>query len=410
MAAKKLKLALLSVHSCPVGNLGGKDTGGMNVYVRELAYQLGRQGHTADVYTRVHDPIDPQIVEIGDNARLIHLKAGEVEDIEKLLVYAYLPEFVFNLEDFRKNNGLEYDMVFSHYWLSGWVGRFPQRWWNVPQMIMFHTLGAVKNSLGIGEDEPELRIETERCLTNDCNRIIAATEREKEQLCDYYGARPSKIGVVPCGVNLDLFKPTGRYNARQQLGLNREKIVLYVGRIERLKGIDSLLKAMTYLKDVQNLKLLIIGGDARNQDEVERLKRICREIKIEESVTFLEMVKQEKLPYYYSAADVCVIPSYSESFGLVALESLACGTPVVSNRVGDMENIIREGETGYVIADNAPDKIAEKISLILSRPDGGKMSVNTMLESVVDYDWSNIARMIADECSEVLANELAKVG
>ena len=167
MVNGKLKLALLSVHSCPVGNLGGKDTGGMNVYVRELAYQLGQQGHLVDVYTRVHDPNDPQIVEIGQNARLIHLKAGVVDDMNKLLVYAYLPDFVCNLEDFRRNNDLEYDLVFSHYWLSGWVGQFLQRWWNVPQMIMFHTLGAVKNALDIGEDEPELRIETERCLAND---------------------------------------------------------------------------------------------------------------------------------------------------------------------------------------------------------------------------------------------------
>ena len=410
MISQKLKLALLSVHSCPVGNLGGKDTGGMNVYVRELASQLGKQGHLVDVYTRVHDPNDPQIVEIGENARLIHLKAGAVEDIEKLVVYTYLPDFVCNLEDFRKNNGLQYDLVFSHYWLSGWVGQFLQRWWHVPQMIMFHTLGAVKNALGIDEDEPELRIETERCLVNDCHRIIASTEREREQLCAHYGASADRIGVIPCGVNLDLFRPIGRDNARRYLGLNSDKVILFVGRIESLKGIDSLLRAMTYLKDVPNLKLIIIGGDARSRDEVERLKKTCQELQIEDSVTFLELVKQEKLPYYYSAADVCVIPSYYESFGMVALESLACGTPVVTTRVGDMENIIRQGETGYVIEDNAPDRIAEKISRLLSRPDGSGELINSMVASVGRYSWSNIAEMIAEECNEVLSNYLTQVG
>jgi len=410
VADQKLKLALLSVHSCPVGNLGGKDTGGMNVYVRELASQLGKQGHLVDVYTRVHDPKDPQIVEIGENARLIHLKAGAVEDIEKLVVYTYLPDFVCNLEDFRKNNSLQYDLVFSHYWLSGWVGQFLQRWWNVPQMIMFHTLGAVKNALGIDEDEPELRIETERCLVNDCHRIIASTEREREQLCAHYGASAGRIRVIPCGVNLDLFRPIGRDNARQQRGLDSDKGILFVGRSEPLKWIDSLIRAMAYLKDTPNLKLIIIGGDARSRDEVERLKKTCRDLNIAASVSFLELVKQEKLPYYYSAADVCVIPSYYESFGLVALESLACGTPVVTTKVGDMENIIRQGETGYVIEDNAPDRIAEKISRLLSRPDGSGELINSMVASVGRYSWSRIAERIAKECNEVLSNYLTQVG
>ena len=410
MTNPKLRLALLSVHSCPVGNLGGKDTGGMNVYVRELAYQLGKQGHLVDVYTRVHDPNDPQIVKIGENARLIHLKAGAVEDIEKLVVYTYLPDFVCNLEDFRKSNGLQYDLVFSHYWLSGWVGQFLQRWWNVPQMIMFHTLGAVKNALGIGEDEPELRIETERCLINDCHRIIASTDREREQLRTHYGASADSIGVVPCGVKPDLFRPMGRDNARRYLGLNSDKVILFVGRIEPLKGIDSLIRAMAYLKDTPNLKLIVIGGDARSRDQLGRLKRMCRELQIEDSVTFQELVKQEKLPYYYSAADVCVIPSYYESFGMVALESLACGTPVITTRVGDMENIIRQGETGYVIDDNTPDRIAENISRLLSQPDGGEESVRSMVASVARFSWASIAERVAKECDEVLSNHLAQVG
>jgi len=207
---RKLRMALISAHSCPVGNLGGKDTGGMNVYVRELAHELGKQGHLVDVYTRVHDPKDPQIIDIGPNARLIHLKAGELEDSHKLVVYAYLPDFACNLEDFRKDNDLRYDLIYSHYWLSGWAGRLLQRWWKVPHFTMFHTLGAVKNALGIGEDEPELRTEVEKCLTRDCHRIIASTEREKEQLISCYGATPSRIGVVPCGVNLDLFQPMAR--------------------------------------------------------------------------------------------------------------------------------------------------------------------------------------------------------
>ena len=242
MPASQLRIAIISAHSCPVGTLGAKDTGGMSVYIVELARELGKQGHLVDAYTRVHDPNDPQIVDIGQNARLIHLRAGEVEQIHKLAVYSYLPDFACNLEDFRKNNGLQYDLVFSHYWLSAWVGEYLQLWWYVPHIAMFHTLGAVKNAIGIGEDEPELRIETERDLARSCHHIIAPTEKEKEELILHYGSSPERISVVPCGVNLELFQPVDKEVAKQELGFGGERIVLFVGRIEPLKGIEQLIR------------------------------------------------------------------------------------------------------------------------------------------------------------------------
>jgi len=180
MIASQLRIAMLSVHSCPVGQLGARDTGGMSVCIRELARELGRRGHLVDIYTRIHDPKDPQIIELGEKARLIHLRAGKDEVLRKLAVYSYLSEFVHNLEDFRKYNGLQYDLVFSHYWLSGRVGEYLQRWWNVPHITMFHTLGAIKNAIGIGREEPKLRIEVERDLTRNCHRIIATTGKEKK--------------------------------------------------------------------------------------------------------------------------------------------------------------------------------------------------------------------------------------
>ena len=155
MPVSQLRTAMLSAHSCPIGSLGSRDTGGMSVYIRELALELGKQGHLVDVYTRVHDPRDNQIYELGQNFRLIHLRAGEDEEIHKLAVYFYLPDFVCNLENFRKQDGLQYDLVFSHYWLSAWVGEYLQQWWHVPHITMFHTLGAIKNTFGIGEVEPE---------------------------------------------------------------------------------------------------------------------------------------------------------------------------------------------------------------------------------------------------------------
>jgi len=409
MPVDQLRIAMLSVHSCPVGNLGAKDTGGMSIYVRELARELGRQGHLVDIYTRVHDPRDPQIINLGQNARLIHLTAGGDEEINKLAIYPYLPEFTCNLENFKKHNGLHYDLVFSHYWLSGRVGKYLQQLWNVPHIMMFHTLGAVKNAIGIGECEPELRIETERDLTRDCHRIIAPTNREKENLILHYGALPERIGVVPCGVNLEQFKPMGKEIAKRQVGFVDNKIILFVGRIEPLKGIDQLLKAMPYLQNGQGPKLVIIGGDENSQYEMERLQRVSSDLHIQDSVTFLGLIKHEQLPYFYSAADACVVPSYYESFGLVALESLACGTPVVATNVGDLKSVIHQGETGYVVMDNAPRHLADKIALLLSRPSSDTKSALSIRASVSRFSWSNIAEAVTNECRLVLANYLAPV-
>ena len=406
---QKLKIAMLSVHSCPIGQLGGKDTGGMNVYIRELAYELGRRGHTIDIYTRAHDPKDDQVVKLSQNVRLIHLKAGEVEDMPKLVHYSYLSDFACSLENFRKQNNLHYDLIHSHYWLSGQVGKWLEGWWNVPCIIMFHTLGMVKNLLEIGEVETELRIETEKELVRNYQRIIAATEKEKKDLIHYYQASPETISVIPCGVNLELFQHIDKKIARQELGLADGNIILFVGRIERLKGIDELLRAMPYLKKRSGLRLLIIGGDGYSQVEVEKLKILSRNLCIQDSISFLGSVPQRELPLFYSAADVCVSPSYYESFGLVALESLACGTPVVATSVGGATSFIRQSETGYVIDDNAPSHLAEKMDLLLSTPKTDAEYASSIRASVEQFNWSNIAEAIIREYRMSLTGYLTQV-
>jgi len=409
MPVNQLRIAMVSAHSCPVGKLGAKDTGGMSVYIRELAHELGKQGHLVDIYTRTHDSEDRQTYSLGHNARLIHLRAGEDAEIGKLAVYPHLPEFTRNLESFRKHNGLHYDLIFSHYWLSGLAGEYLQQWWHVPHITMFHTLGAVKNTIGIGEDEPELRLEMERDLAQDCHHIIASTENEKEELIQHYAASSERIGVVPCGVNLEQFKPLNKEKARQHLGLDNNKIILFVGRIDPLKGIDRLVKAMSYLRNVTGLRLVAIGGGEDSQREIEQLQKLACELNIQDSVTFLGLIKHDQLPYFYSAADVCVIPSYYESFGLVALESLACGTPVVATDVGNLKSIIRQGETGYVVTDNTPHYLASKISLLLSKSGTDIESARSIRASVSRFSWSNIAEAIIRECRLVLANYLAPV-
>jgi D-inositol-3-phosphate glycosyltransferase len=405
MARKdSLRIAMLSVHSCPVGNLGARDTGGMSVYIRELARELGRRGHIVDVYTRVHDPHDPQIIELGENARLIHLMAGGIGQIDKVDIYPHLPGFAAKVEAFRRESGQEYDIIFSHYWLSGRVGECLCRQWKVPHATMFHTLGAVKNALASRENEPQLRIDTERLLVKGCQRIVAPTEREKANLSLYYGDSGQKTAVIPCGINLERFRPADRAAARRELGLRDEKMALFVGRFDPLKGIDRLLQAMPLLK-YRGARLLLVGGDEDSRQERERFLRLAEELGVGDSIDFRGLVRHEQLPLYYNAADVCIIPSHYESFGLVALESLACGTPVVSTDVGNVRDIIIQDSTGAVVA-GSPESLAEKIDMFLLHPNP---NAGLLRSSVSRFGWGNIARQIEREFCNTLATSLAEV-
>jgi D-inositol-3-phosphate glycosyltransferase len=373
----------------------------MNVYVRELARALGQLGHRVDIYTRAHDVRDDQIYYPYPNVRLIHINAGGAKDMGKLVQYCHLPDFISNLEDFTTSRHLGYDLIHSHYWLSGQVGQWLSQSWQVPNLIMFHTLGLVKNILAIGDKESELRLQTEQRLVSNCHHIITATTREKGDLVTHFQALPEKIKVIPCGINLELFQPMTESYARRQLRLNDDRVILFVGRIEPLKGIDRLLAATSHLKDSKP-KLLIVGGDDSSQPEVARLTALAQKLGISESVSFPGSMPQSKLPLYYNAADICVIPSFYETFSLVILESLACGTPVVSTDVGFASTIIRQGQNGYVVAAGQERQLAMMIERSLSLK---KKSNGSIRESVTWFDWTNIARAVLAEYYSVLARK-----
>ena len=399
---ERLNIAMISIHSCPLGVLGGRDTGGMNVYVRELARELAKRGHMIDIYTMAHQPQHGPPINLGQNVRIIHLETGVNEDMPKLAIYDYIQRFVCGAEDFRKYNQMEYDLIHSHYWLSGLVGKQLQAWWHVLHLAMFHTLGAVKNSIGIGEDEPELRIESEREVVGGCDCIIASTAREREELIKYYGASPDKITIIPCGVNLDLFKPIDKGIARKELGLDHQKVILFVGRIEPLKGLEQLLGALNYIEGEEPPVLMIVGGDEHSQGQVQVLQRMAKDLHIEDRVAFVGSVAQEKLPLFYSAADICAIPSYYESFGMVALESLACGTPIVATNVGGMRSIIRHGEIGRIAKDNSPHNLASEISGLLSQREDKDQCVKTRRDRMTEFGWATIADRILHEYNRLL--------
>ena len=366
----RLRVAVLSVHTCPLALLGGKETGGMNVYVRELARELGRMGVAADVFTRSQNPAIPRVVALAPGARVVHLPAGPAAPLPRAQVRGHLDEFVEGVEAWRSARGVDYDLVHAHYWLSGVAGLALRARWGVPLVQMFHTLGRLKNRVADGpaELEPGVRLREEERLVAEADRLVAANVVERAQLVRHYDADPARIAVVPCGVDTALFTPGDAEAARAALGLGDAPAVLYVGRLAPIKGLATLLDALAVLRaGGRRVRLLVVGGDAdepANGHEADLRARVAH-LGLGDAVRFVGPQAQERLRDYYVAADATVLPSYYESFGMVALEAMACGSPVIATRVGGLPTTVRDGVTGLLVADRDPAALAHTIERML---------------------------------------------
>ncbi len=402
-ASRKPRIAVISAHTSPLAALGGRETGGMNVYVRELSRELGARGYAIDVFTRWASEASPETQPIGPNVRVVHIDAGPRSPIEKDAIAGHLDEFEANVRAFAEDEGLEYQMVHSHYWMSGVVASRLAEHWSVPHVAMFHTLGEVKNRARSSEHESAFRIASERATAANADRIVVASKHEQHLLTSLYGADPERMRVVPCGVDLELFSPTDKRAARKRLGLrDAERVILFVGRIEPLKGIDILIAAAAQLHDDENFVVLIVGGDARADAQIEELRRQAARLGIDHHISFVGAVEHTELPLYYNAADVCVVPSYYESFGLVAVESMACGTPVVASRVGGLTTTVSDGETGYLIPWRCPEPFAERLELLLDNDELRASFGRAGREAVERYRWANVADAVAALYEELL--------
>ncbi len=372
---------MLSFHTCPLATLGGKDTGGMNVYVRDLTRELGRRGLHVDVFTRSQDEHQPHVKEdLGFGNRVIHIPAGIEVPLPKETLYEMVPEFVGGVRQFARAQGESYDLIHSHYWLSGVAARSLRAAWGVPFIQMFHTLGHMKNRVAQSarDRESDLRIRVETDLLREADQIVAATPAELAQLQWLYRADVSRVTVIPPGVDLQTFYPRSAAQAKARLGIDpKNKLLLFVGRIEPLKGVETLFQAVARLRDLgvcecEELCLAIIGGDpgddARGNDEMDRLKALRRDLGIADMVTFLGARDQDALPDYYAAAEAVIMPSHYESFGMVALEAMACGTPVIASEVGGLAFLVKDGETGFHVPDRDPEVLADRICQIITDP------------------------------------------
>ncbi len=392
--------------ACPQALLGGRETGGMNVYVRELSRELGRRGKRVDVFTRFQDAETEEIETFGYDARVIHLPAGALAPYDKNKLINHVGQFVEGIEQFALKEGISYDLVHGHYWLSGVVGHNLQERWNVPLVQMFHTLGELKNSVAKSGEEQEVgaRIETEREVMRWADRIVAATPLERAQMSWFYSADAKKISVIPAGVDTNLFYPRDRAQVRRELGLPdlATPILLFVGRIERLKGLDTLLESVAVVSRTcsgRNLKVLIVGGGGQTEEENAELHRVVQlyhDLNLEEQVEFVGSRPQEMLPLYYASADITVMPSHYESFGLVAVESMASGTPVIASNVGGLSYTVKDGETGFLVPEENHFALAEQVHNLLKNPELRLRMGEQAAEHAKQYSWSNIAAEMVD--------------
>lgn len=410
-----MKIAMLSYHTCPLATLGGKDTGGMNVYVRDLTRQLGQMGIHVDVFTRSQDEHVPHVVhELGYGNRVVHVPAGPETPLGKQEMVEHIPQFVEGVKRFAAEKDIQYDLIHSHYWMSGLAAAsLSDAWGGTPILHMFHTLGEMKNRIARTDEEREgaYRLEGEKRVLKRADRLIVATEAEKAQLQWLYKAHARKMTIIPPGVDVGHFYPIPQDEARQFIGLAPyQRMVLFVGRIEPLKGIDTLIHAVSCLK-VDDLRgpvyLAIIGGDPSASPkemsrEMARLQKLCDDLCMGQMVVFLGRRNQDTLPYYYSAAEVVVMPSHYESFGMVALEAMACGTPVVASQVGGLAYLVQDGVTGYHVPDGDAAALCDRLSLLLGNPAEQRRMGLCAAEYAQDYAWEKIAAQIVDVYRELL--------
>ena len=410
------RIAILSVHTCPLALLGGKKTGGMNVYVRDFSYELTRQGVAVDVFTRSQDDCQPMVKhDLGDGGRVIHIPAGPEKPIPVGEVENYLDEFTEGVLNFAQIENMQYDLIHSHYWLSGLVAEKLREVWHIPIVHMFHTLGHMKNRIAQDEKQraPQSRIDGECRVIQTADCLIAATPAEQAQLNWLYGADLGKTVIIPPGVDLERFRPIPPDTAKTKVGIPcGDQNILFVGRIEPLKGIDTMLRAMALIQArhpeaIANTCMAIVGGDPWAEDldeEMTRLQALRHELDIHDFVTFLGSRDQDILPNYYAAAEMVIMPSHYESFGMVALEAMAMGTPVIASEVGGLAFVVQDGINGFHIPSRDAKALADRIFTLITDKNCRDSLGQQARQHAQQFAWPIIVERMITIYTDVLEN------
>lgn len=396
------------MHSSPLATVGSTDVGGMNVHVRRMADELSRRGVRVDVFTRRTDAVAPTIIRTKDGARIVQLSAGPCHAIPKSVLPLHIPSMTAAFLEFTKKEGLCYDLLHSHYWISGLVALRTRAHVDAPIVHMFHTLSKVKELYagGLNSSDSALRFDGERQVAGSADTVVGATPLERTQLEKLYGVDVRSYSVIPPGVDMTLFSPRDRRDSRRQLGMGAKHVVLFVGRPDRIKGLDLLLHSLRKLDPLvlSRTKLLIVGEAEPTPRG--RYTRLVENLRLGHVVEFRGIVPQCQLPLYYSAADVCAMPSVYESFGMVAIEALACETPVVGFNLGGVATTVRSGHTGFLARPGNADDLALQLGRALESHRLREMGSSGRL-SVRKYEWTKIVDRTLDLYDEVVSERQA---
>ncbi len=352
-----MRIAVISVHGCPCIQPGGPDAGGMNVYVDEVSDRLARIGHSVCVYSRFHFDAPTATDQLGYD--LVHVSVGD-SDLPKEQLSDILPAFALSVGAHANTNGRNYDLIASHYWLSGVVGLDLARTWNIPHITSFHTMASIKKRFRPEEEEPEVRFINEAWVARDADAVVVWTEGEASHMVSEFGLPRQKIAIVPPGVDIDAFSPTPKPDDATEAYR-----ILYVGRLDALKGVDLLLDALAIVIERGiDAELQIVGGGSA--EEFRRVLGRISKLRLTARVKMPGVLPQSDLPNIYSTADCMVAPSFHETFGLAVLEASSCGTPAVVADVDGLRAIVAHGESGFLISERNPEIYADKIIEIIT--------------------------------------------
>lgn len=402
-------IALISVHGDPAVEIGKEEAGGQNVYVRKVGEALARLGWTVDMFTRASDAQQPKIIEHRPGCRTIRLTAGPEAFVPRQEIFGYRDEFVANLLQFQRDRGIEYDLFHTNYWISGWVGLQLKQRLSRPMLHTYHSLGAVKyQSVQTIPTIASTRLGVEKDCLEMADRVVATSPQERDHMRSHVSQK-GNIEIIPCGTDIEHFQALDRTAARTRLGIAADaKVAFYIGRFDERKGIETLVRAIGRSQFRNDERLcLIIGGGSRpgHSDgiERERIEGIVEELGLEGITSFPGRISDEDLPFYYAAADVCVVPSHYEPFGLVAIEAMASGTPVVASDVGGLQFTVASEHTGILAPPKDVAAFSVAIDRILSDPQWRNQLGSQARKRVEEkFSWDGVAAQLSDLYLKVL--------
>ncbi|NNN19571.1 MAG: glycosyltransferase [Acidimicrobiaceae bacterium] len=412
------RLAIISYHTSPLVQPGTGEGGGMNVYVKQLASALARLGTTCDVYTRAYSPSLPASITVEPGFVLHYVPAGPLSAVSKLDLLEYIDEFTENvLERIRMSPDRIPDVIHANYWLSGITGHALKHKLEVPLVTTFHTLEKIKaKNRAVPDDDisEKLRIEEESRIINCSDQVLASCEVEAREISSLYGLDRSRVSIVPLGVDHAFFSPGNRDMARKAIGLPTSgKMVLFVGRIQPLKGADIAVESFAKIaKRVPDAFLVMVGGPSGpfGAGEIYKIKKVVAKERLTHRVYFFDPQPHEVLSSFYRASDVGLVPSRTESFGLVALEAAACGVPVVASDVGGLKTLVEHGASGYLVTNRTANEFARYLVKVLEDPALAKplqIGASSLSRS---YRWRDTALRLQDVLTELTAKELLVCG